>query len=330
MNLARRLLATDRSRFQPLWCLICIPAVAVPLAIGIFTNSIGPAALMAAGAFSVGFGSFHQLGESRVYPMVLAGTGMGLSSWIGSLAGVSSVATVAMIAVMAFLYGFITPTSAVGSWITQQCAVWLIISTGYPAAWSHALSRGLLVFAGGMLQTAFIVLLRKIAGSAGPVPVETPASESRHSSWLFALRATATLTTAAAIYRSISALNSYWIPMTAIIIVRPGFHDTLHKGFARGAGTLAGAVVATLIVRTARPNVYVSALLVTLFAWICYSVLWVNYAAFALSLTAYVVFLLSLVGFEQHTLILRRLAFTMIGGAVSFVGHSVFRRWTAT
>ena len=92
--------------------------------------------------------------------------------------------------------------------------------------------------------------------------------------------------------------------MTAIIIIRPGLEEALQRGLARMVGTLVGAIVATVIAQIAYPSPYASAFLVLLFAWVCYSVIWMNYALFAMSITSYVVFLLSLAGLEQRALIL--------------------------
>lgn len=304
-----------------------MPALLTPLAVRVVSATYaGPAVLVTAGAFSVGFGAFHQLQGSRLKPMLLAAGGMCVSSWIGTLAAPSAMGTVAVIAAAGLVYGRVSLEDAASSWVALQCAVWLIISTAYPAAGIHILSRGALIFAGGLLQIAVVFLLWRLIGTANPI-LSTPVSAETHHHRPFPIRALITLAVAAALYRNISVMNGYWIPMTAVIVIRPGLEEMLQRGFARILGTMIGAAVATLIANLTHGISYVSALLVLLFAWICYSVIWVNYAAFALSLTSYVVFLLSLAGVEENALILHRVAFTLIGGTVAFIGHAVFRGW---
>jgi hypothetical protein len=56
-------------------CAVCsaMPAIAVPLIIGRVDNDLKTAVIAAAGTFSVGLGSFHQLGHSRFASMLFAG-----------------------------------------------------------------------------------------------------------------------------------------------------------------------------------------------------------------------------------------------------------------
>ena len=306
-----------------------MPALLIPLAVRIaFVSYARPAVLVTAGAFSVGFGAFHQLHGSRLKPMLLAAGGMCLSSWIGTLAAPSTAATILVIAAAGFVYGRVARENAAFSWVAQQCAVWLIIATAYPAQGIHFVSRGDFILTGGLLQIAIVFVLWRLIGTPNPV-LSSPGSSELHHHRPYPIRAMITLAVAAALYREISVMHGYWIPMTAVIVIRPGLEEMLQRGFARILGTIIGAAVATLIANLTHAVPYVSALLVAVFAWICYCVIWVNYAAFALSLTSYVVFLLSLAGLGQNAVILHRVAFTLIGGAVSFIGHAVFRGWAS-
>ena len=305
-----------------------MPAIVIPLAMAIVVKDLRPGVLIAAGAFSVGFGGFHDLGGSRLHPMLVAASGMCLSSWLGTLAGSSTPASIAVVVAAAYVYGLVSLRGPTASWIALQCLVWLIISTAYPAADIHILFRGFLILTGGLFQIALLFLFWRILGAAPPLQAQpqTPQAEGTHAQ-LYAIRVMVTLAAAAVLYRSLGAnMNAYWIPMTAIIIIRPGLEEALQRGLARMVGTLVGAIVATVIAQIAYPSPYASAFLVLLFAWVCYSVIWMNYALFAMSLTSYVVFLLSLAGLSQKALILHRVAFTLAGGAISFIGHVTFSR----
>jgi hypothetical protein len=335
--LLRQLFSADRQYLRPVWCLLCMPAIAVPLVVGIVDKDLKTAVLAAAGAFSVGLGSFHQLGNSRFASMLFAALGMFVSSWVGTVAGLSGVAMIVATAAAAYVYGIVSLKSPGESWVALTCAIWLVISTGYPATGLQTVSRGLLVLTGGLLQIIFLFALWKVAGSVGPAHSISDIAEPMPRYFLtalrpgtpqrlFAIRATVTLIGAAAIAQWTSWPNGYWIPMTALIVIRPDIQETTIKGLARVLGTMVGAGLATLITKIASPTPFVSELLVIVFAYACYCLLWVNYAVFAMSLTSYVVFLLSLAGLDQKSVILHRLTFTILGGVVSFIGHAVFRR----
>ena len=49
------------------------------------------------------------------------------------------------------------------------------------------------------------------------------------------------------IYRHFGFANGYWIPMTALLVLRPGLSDTASRAIARTIGTLAGAVLGQLL-----------------------------------------------------------------------------------
>lgn len=143
---------------------------------------------------------------------------------------------------------------------------------------------------------------------------------------LFPLRAALTLATAAALYKWLAKQNGYWLPMTALIVIRPGFQDAMQRGLARVAGTITGAAVATLIVHIAPPSPWIGVAGVVLFAWGCYALFWVSYAHFAMCLTSYLAFLFSLAGLDEEGVIVRRVVFTAMGGALAFLMHWIAER----
>jgi uncharacterized membrane protein YccC len=53
---------------------------------------------------------------------------------------------------------------------------------------------------------------------------------------------------ASEVYRRLGIQSGYWIPMTALLVQKPAVYDTLVRGLARVAGTIAGATVATHVV----------------------------------------------------------------------------------
>lgn len=320
-----QVLAPDWSKFYPRAALLLVPAVALPLSAGIATGHVDVGVLVAAGAFTVGFGSFQQLGVSRLRPMLLAACGMCVSSWIGTLAGLTQEASVLAAGCAAGVYALLSRYGQAKTWDGLQCSIWLVISTAYPAHGVEALHRGALILSGGILQSAIFAISWRIGctrtwsdSASECFPTANPAPTTQA---LSISRAVITVGVAAVIYKWWGPQNGYWIPMTALIVLRPAFQQTAQRGVARIIGTMAGASLATIIVEGADPGQWALALGIVLSVWASYTLLNVNYAYFAVFLTAYVVFLLSLAGLSPRPLIEHRIAFTAIGGTLAFLTH---------
>jgi hypothetical protein len=312
--------------------LLCLPALALPLAAGVATGYPRQGMTVAAGAFSVGFGSFQQLGTSRKLPMLVATAGMCVSSWIGTLGGVSGTASVMLGALWGMVYALTWTRGPAASWIALQCLIWLLISSAFPASGVRALTRGSFVLGGGLLQMAIVSTVWRLSGGAvAPVAAGTRAAEPALAArtpgpgrWWEAVRVGAILAVSMALARGMSLENGYWIPMTAAIVTRPELHQTFQRGMARIVGTLAGAALATLIALALRPLPSVLAGLALLFAAACYLLVYVNYATFAACLTSYVVFLLALAGAPEAATIPHRVVNTLLGGTIAGLGHAAF------
>ena len=52
--------------------------------------------------------------------------------------------------------------------------------------------------------------------------------------------ASLTLAIATAIYRILQLPRGDWLPLTALLVLKPEFHDTFIRGISRIAGTLLG------------------------------------------------------------------------------------------
>ena len=292
--------------------------------------------MAAAGAFSVGFGSFQQLRYSRSAPMLVAAIVMCISSWVGTVAGLSVSGTILACTLWGFLYAATWTLSPGIIWISLQGVVWLIISTAYPQGGLHALMRGSLVLAGGLLQMLFVVGFWRISGfmtppfggASKPEEFETLDAVARATrQWrLQALRAALILAVTAMCYRWLATPNGYWIPMTAAIVMKGTFQQTFQRGLARILGTLAGAALATLIAATLHPDPWVLAALVVLFTGLSYLLIYVNYICFAVCLTAYVVFLLAMAGLPESAVIAHRAMNTILGGTIALALHALFSR----
>jgi Fusaric acid resistance protein-like len=331
-RVARETLSFDWSHCEPAAALLCLPALAIPLTIGIATGHPRQGMMTAAGAFSVGFGSFQELGGSRKMPMLVATAGMCISSWVGTLAGLSDAAAVALTAVWGLVYGLAWTRGPGASWIALQCLIWLVISTAFPASGLRALTRGSFVLGGGLLQLLIVSTAWRLTGRIPPVLGGTAGTAEQATVELSSAggrrwqagRAASVLALGMVLSRSLSLPSGYWIAMTAAIVTRPALKQTLQRGLARILGTLAGAALATVIAYALRPLPSILAVLVLAFAGACYLLVYVNYVAFAACLTSYVVFILALAGAAQAPTIAHRTVNTLLGGALAWFGHLVF------
>jgi hypothetical protein len=145
-----------------------------------------------------------------------------------------------------------------------------------------------------------------------------------------ALRLAVAIAVTATIYRLMHLQRGYWMPMTALLVLKPDFHDTFARGIARIAGTILGAGIATLIVREFAPGTPVLATLVLAFVWSCYAVFRVNYALFTVCVTGYVVFILMLSGVGEMTAATTRAIDTIAGGALALAIYAIWPTWAAT
>ena len=120
------------------------------------------------------------------------------------------------------------------------------------------------------------------------------------------LRSAVVMSLAMVLGRHFEADRGYWIPMTAAIVLRPDFQTTFLRGFARIAGTLVGAIVATLVLRLVRGHEGWQVAGVLVAAAAAYLFFNPNYALFTVAITSFVVLVLSMRGLPGTTTIAAR------------------------
>jgi uncharacterized membrane protein YccC len=143
----------------------------------------------------------------------------------------------------------------------------------------------------------------------------------------YALRLAITLGVSTEIYRHFGFANGYWIPMTALLVLRPGLSDTANRAVARTVGTLVGAILASFALAHLAPSPPTLAVLILFFAWLAYSLNSVNYGLFTLCLTAYIVCLLALASIPGNLVAYHRAISTVIGGSLALSVRLVVIRY---
>src|SRR5262245_19533638 len=147
------------SQFEGLAALRCTVGVAIVLIAGLATGQPSVSAFGAVGAVSVGFGSFQGAYRSRAAVMLWAAFGMGLSIFIGSLAGASHLASIITATVIAFVSGLLVALGPSASFAGLPSVVAVLIATGFPTGVAGAAIRGLIVLGGGLVQTLLVVMI---------------------------------------------------------------------------------------------------------------------------------------------------------------------------
>jgi Fusaric acid resistance protein-like len=319
--------------------IIFMLAIAICLFVGIAVEHPGAGLISAGGAMTVGFGAKQDIDESRLRPMIFVSIGIAFSTFVGMVAGHENFVLVPLAALSGFGYGMLSNRPSGYGWVGQQCVVFLLVSSAFPFSAKAAAVRALLVLAGGAVQILCTSLLlhlltqlrADLLALAQYVRTEelllrtTIADAARslrqgqtlHAALPYATRLAVTLGVSTYIYAKLHFASGYWIPMTALLVLKPGISDTVSRAIARTLGTITGALLASFAAAHLTPSTYVLAGCTVFFAWLAYATLNVNYALFSTCLTAYIVFILSLAGLPSHAIAVRRTICTAIGGGLA-------------
>lgn len=331
--------------------LVLLPAIAVCLSIGILLGHPAAGMIAGGGAMTVGFGAKQSIDDSRLLPMLFVSIGMTFAAFLGVIIGYTNYLLVPMAALWGFGYGMLTTREEGYGWVGQQCVITFLVASAFPASIGPACNRALLILAGGAIQLIFSAILLRLfrqlgnhlSSLASYIRAEQLALRSAYllatqsilgrrfltSALSYSLRLAVTLGLTTEIYRRLNFQSGYWIPMTALLVLKPGLSDTVSRAIARLLGTLAGAIaVSFCLAHIHEPSTIVLAGFTVLFAWLSYGTTNINYALFSVCITGYIVFLLSLNNVPGPTIAQRRAVCTAIGGLIALAVRLlvIFRR----
>ena len=149
----------------------------------------------------------------------------------------------------------------------------------------------------------------------------------RSAAYRHALRLSVTLAVGTALAARLPFEHRYWLPLTALVVLRPDFTSTFTRGLSRILGTAAGAVVASALAVGLQPGPLLFAVLVAVTAFAGYAVIFANYALYGLSVTGFVVFLLGFTGLPGAAAVVDRIEATVLGGALALLAYAVWPTW---
>ena len=122
--------------------------------------------------------------------------------------------------------------------------------------------------------------------------------------------------------------HSYWILLTILVIMKPGFSVTKKRNYQRILGTFLGGVIGVLIVYFI-PQAHIKFIIMIIIMIFAYSYLRHVYVIGTLFLTAYILISLSfLTHYDTIDIVEERLVDTIIGGMIAFIAsYIIFPSW---
>ncbi|WP_296618724.1 FUSC family membrane protein [Marivirga sp.] len=124
-----------------------------------------------------------------------------------------------------------------------------------------------------------------------------------------------------------SLQNTYWILLTIVVIMRPGYTLTKERSKHRLYGTLIGSAIAALIVLITQ-NTYVYAVLSILSLTLALSFIQKNYRTSSIFVTTSIVFIYALINPDAFEVIQYRVIDTIIGASIAFgAGSFLWPAW---
>ncbi len=129
---------------------------------------------------------------------------------------------------------------------------------------------------------------------------------------------------ATGIWRHYDISHGYWLPLTIFVVLQPAYGPTLSRAVQRIIGTLAGSVVAGLLMLVAVPlPLRIAGIGIGVFTFAFY--LKSRYAVAVFSVTIFIMLLLGLHGESSPNLILERGCITLGAGLATLIGAA--RLW---
>ncbi|WP_214070321.1 FUSC family membrane protein [Mucilaginibacter sp. dw_454] len=121
--------------------------------------------------------------------------------------------------------------------------------------------------------------------------------------------------------------HSYWVLLTIIVILKPGYSLSKQRNYQRLMGTITGGVIGILILVFV-PNVKAQFMLMLVFMLGAYSFQRLNYVVSVFFMTPYVLILFKFLGVGHLNIVEERVVDTAIGSTIAFIAsYLIFPTW---
>jgi len=152
----------------------------------------------------------------------------------------------------------------------------------------------------------------------------TPASPAfRH-----ALRLAVVVPLLALVGQHLGLGRSYWIPLSAAVVLRPDFAATMTRGVARVVGSVVGVGAIGAVLAGLHPGPGATTVLVAVAAWGAFTFVQSNYAVGVSFLTGLVLLLASVGQADTLGIAGDRLLDTVVGGTAALVAYVLWPTWS--
>lgn len=275
---------------------------------------------MASGALIVGFADIGASRRIRAAAMLAATVVAGVSAVLGAAAAGSEVLAVVLAMIWGFGTGVAVAVGPVTARVVLLATMGLVLFGSYPESTEQALLIGVLVAGGGVLQLVLAMLVPTVPPQEAPLPGWAAAREglrrtlaARDEVFRHAVRLALALGAAAVVERVLPLDRSYWVSLTVLFVMKPGFGETATRGAQRFLGTVAGVVLVTALVGVLDPDPMVIAIACALAVLPAYGYFQASYLIFALSWTVSMVLLIAVLGTPEPEVAIVRLVDNCIG-----------------
>lgn len=124
-----------------------------------------------------------------------------------------------------------------------------------------------------------------------------------------------------------SNFGTYWILLTILVILKPGFGLTKERNLQRLGGTIIGGIIGAIILITIE-DVSIRFVLLIFFFLVAYSLFRINYIMAVIFMTPYVLIMLSFMGMNTFEIAQERILDTFLGGTIAFLSsYIIFPNW---
>jgi uncharacterized membrane protein YccC len=152
----------DRSEFQLVRGIRYAVGVGIPLFIGIATGHLIEGIAVAGGATLIGLTDSGAPYRTRVQAMLIASVAASVSTFVGEVTGSYNVLAVVLLAVWSFGAGMFISLGLPAYFVALMAPLSMVLVAAYPADALHSLERAGLVFVGGLVQIALVLVIWRI------------------------------------------------------------------------------------------------------------------------------------------------------------------------
>ena len=121
--------------------------------------------------------------------------------------------------------------------------------------------------------------------------------------------------------------HGFWVPLTAVLVLRPEFAMTFQRGWARCLGSVAGALLVSAFYALITPNFEATLLVMVVCAGLALLTIESGYALMSLWITAWVVLVLVVTGASEPAAAWGRALASLAGGALAMLVYLLWPTW---